>query len=112
MAQSKKKEQENNGRHENSHLQPIRRSPTKQRSRVPKETSTKQRFYRLSYRVTDLSKYNPKMWWEQISEFIDLFYQKKLEELIELGTYSMDPHTTYHIKGDVICALGLKANMK
>ena len=48
------------------------------------------------------------MWWEQISEYIDLKYQKKLEELIEQGTDSMDPHTTYHIKGDAIWALGPK----
>ena len=49
------------------------------------------------------------MWWEQISEYIYLTYQKKLEELIELGTDSNDSHTTYHIKGDVIWALGPKA---
>ena len=47
---------------------------------------------------------------EQLSEYIDLTYQKMLEELTELGTDSMDPHTTYHIKGDVIWALGQKAN--
>ena len=63
----------------------------------------------LSDRETDLSKTNPRMWWEQISEYIDLTYQKKLEELIEQGTDSMDPHTTYHIKGDAIWALGPKA---
>ena len=63
----------------------------------------------LSDRETDLSKANPKMWWEQISEYIDLTYQKKLDELMEQGTDSMDPHTTYHIKGDVIWALGPKA---
>ena len=63
----------------------------------------------LSDRETDLSKTNPRMWWVQISEYIDLTYQKKLEELIEQGTDSMDPHTTYHIKGDVIWALGPKA---
>ena len=56
----------------------------------------------LPDKETDLSKANPKMWWEQISEYIDLTYQKKLEELMEQGTDSMDPHTTYHIKGDVI----------
>ena len=63
----------------------------------------------LSDRETDLSKINPKMWWEQISEYLDLTYQKKLEELIEQVYNSMDPHTTYHIKGDVIWALGPKA---
>ena len=56
----------------------------------------------------DLSKINPKMWWEQISECIDLTYQKN-QELIELGTDSMDPLTTYHINDDVIWALGPKA---
>ena len=49
------------------------------------------------------------MWWKQISEYIDLTYQKKLEELIEQGMDFMDPHTTYHIKGDVIWALDPKA---
>ena len=34
---------------------------------------------------------------------------KKLEELLEHGTDSIDPHTTYHIKGDVIWASGPKA---
>ena len=62
----------------------------------------------MSDRQTDLSKTNPRIWWEQISEYIDLTYQKKLEELIEQGTDSMDLHTTYHIKGDVIWALGPK----
>ena len=27
-------------------------------------------------RETDLSKINPRMWWKQISEYIDLTYQK------------------------------------
>ena len=63
----------------------------------------------LSDRETDLSKTNPRMWWEQISKYIDLTYQKQLEELIEQGIDSMDPHTTYHIEGDVIWALDPKA---
>ena len=63
----------------------------------------------LSDRETDLSKIIPRMWWKQISKDIDLTYQKKLEELIKQGTDSMDLHTTYHIKGDVIWALGPKA---
>ena len=62
----------------------------------------------LSDRETELSNINPKMWWELISEYINLTYQKKLEKLIELGKDSMDPHTTYYIKGDVIWALGPK----
>ena len=62
----------------------------------------------LSDRETDLSKTNPRMSWEQISEYIDLTYQKELV-LIEQGTESMDTHTTYHIKSDVIWALDPKA---
>ena len=42
----------------------------------------------LSYRGTDLSKKNPKMWWVQISKYIDLTYQKK-KELIKLGVDTM-----------------------
>ena len=49
------------------------------------------------------------MWWKQISQDIDLTYQMKPEELIKQGTDSVDPHTTYHIKGDVIWALGAKS---
>ena len=66
----------------------------------------------LSDRETDLSEINRRMWWEQISEYNDLTYPKKLEGLIEQGTDTMDPHTTYHIKGDVIWALGTKAKQE
>ena len=63
----------------------------------------------LSVRETDLTKTNPRMWWEQISEYIDLTYHKNLEELMNHGTEGMDAHTIYHLKGDVIWALGQKA---
>ena len=49
------------------------------------------------------------MWWEQISEYIDLTYHKKLEDLMNKGTEDMDAYTIYHLKGDVIWALGPKA---
>ena len=49
------------------------------------------------------------MWWEQISVYIDLTYQKNLKELLEQGTESLDAQITYQIKGDVIWALGPKA---
>ena len=42
------------------------------------------------------------MWWEEISEYIDLPYQKNLEELVDEGTDSLDEQITHHIKGDVI----------
>ena len=63
----------------------------------------------LSDRKTDLTKTNPRMWREEISENIDLTYQKNLEELIELGTNSLDAQITHHNKGDVIWALGPNA---
>ena len=63
----------------------------------------------LSDRDTDLTKINPKMWWEQISEYIQLTYDRNLDEITEEGIEYLDQHTTYHIKGDVIWALGPKA---
>ena len=63
----------------------------------------------LSDRETDLTKINPRMWREQISEYIHLTYNRNLEELMDQGVDQMDPHTVYHIKGDVIWALGPKA---
>ena len=49
------------------------------------------------------------MLWEQISEYIHLTYNRNLDEIMDQGTDQMDPHTVYHIKGDVIWALGPKA---
>ena len=63
----------------------------------------------LSDQKTDLTKINPRMWWEQISEYIDLTYHKILEELMEQGVEAKDAHTIYHIKGYVIWVLGPKA---
>ena len=62
----------------------------------------------LSDRETDLTKANPKMWWEQISEYILLTYNRNLDEITDEGVECMDPHTVYHIQGDVIWALGPK----
>ena len=63
----------------------------------------------LSDRETDLTKANPKMWWEQILEYILLTYNRNLDEITDEGVEYMIPHTVYHIKGDVIWALGPKA---
>ena len=49
------------------------------------------------------------MWWEQISEYILLTYNRNLDEIIDEGVEYTDPHTVYHIKSDVIWALGPKA---
>ena len=62
----------------------------------------------LSKRETDPTKINPRMWWEQISEYIHLTYNRNLDEMMDQGTDQMDPHTVYHIKGDVTWALGPK----
>ena len=70
--------------------------PTQQRS-IKRQSRGLRKTSNLSDRETDLSKTNPRLWWEQISEYKDLTYQKKLEELLEHGTDSIDPHTTYHI---------------
>ena len=66
----------------------------------------------LSDRKTHLTKTSPRMWWEQISEYIDLLYQKNMEELMEQGTDSLDVQMSYHIKGDVIRASGPKAEQE
>ena len=36
-------------------------------------------------------------------------FRRNLDEMMDQGTDQMDPHTVYHIKGDVIWALGPKA---
>ena len=48
------------------------------------------------------------MWWEQFSEYQHLTYTRILDEKMEQGIDRSDG-TTYHIKGDVIWALGPKA---
>ena len=63
----------------------------------------------LSDREAELTQINPKMCWEQISEYKHLTYNRNLDEIIDQGTEYMDPHTVHHIKGDVIWALGPKA---
>ena len=49
------------------------------------------------------------MWWEKISEYIHLTYNRNFDELMDQGIDQVDPHRVYHIKGDVIWALGPKA---
>ena len=69
----------------------------------------KYKFPILSDRETDLTKINPRIWWDQISEYNHLTYNRNLDEMMDQGTDQMDQHTVYHIKGDVIWALGPKA---
>ena len=49
------------------------------------------------------------MCWEQYSEKIDLTHYKNLEDLMDQGTETINAHTIYHNKGDVIWALDTKA---
>ena len=37
----------------------------------------------LSDRETDLSKTNQRMWWEQISEYIHLTYNRNLDDIMD-----------------------------
>ena len=46
----------------------------------------------LSDRETGLTKTNPKMWSEQISEYIHLTYNRNPDEIIDEGIEYMDPH--------------------
>ena len=62
-----------------------------------------------SDRETDLTKTNPRMWWEQISEYIDLTYHRNIEDMTDHGIEGMDAHTSYNKKGDVIWDLSPKA---
>ena len=47
----------------------------------------------LSDRETDLTKFNPRMWWEQISEYIDLTCHKYLEDLMDQRIETLDANT-------------------
>ena len=83
---------------------------------INNQTTTSERMERskdrtpiLSDRETDLTKINPKMWWEQFSEYIHMTYNRNLGEITDESVRTMDPHTVYHIKGDAIWALGPKA---
>ena len=49
------------------------------------------------------------MWWEQTLAYIDLTYLKNLDELMDQGIETLEAQTKYHIKGDVIWAMGPKA---
>ena len=48
-------------------------------------------------------------WWEQISEYIHLTYNRNLDEIMDQAINQMDLQTAYHSKGDTIWALGPKA---
>ena len=61
-------------------------------------------------RETDLTKRNSRLWWKQIAEYIALTYQNNLDELMNLGTDSLDAQISYNIKGDVNWPLRPKAN--
>ena len=52
------------------------------------------------------------MWWEQISVYIDLTYQKSLDEMVDLGTDSLDAPKTPHIKDDIIWTLSPKTKQR
>ena len=53
-----------------------------------------------------MTEINPRTWWEQISEYIHLTYNRNLDETMDQGTDQMDPHTVSH-KGR--CYLGTRS---
>ena len=55
------------------------------------------------------NKNEPKNVVGKTSEYILFTYHKNLEDLMNHGNEGMDAHTIYHLKGDVIWALGPKA---
>ena len=63
----------------------------------------------LSDRATDLAKINPRIWWEQISEYICPTYKRNVDKIMDRGSDQMDPHTVFFIKGDVLWSLDPKA---
>ena len=84
-----------------------------EQSGTQKQSTTMERMEKNKYKIpilsdreTDSTKTNPRMWWEQISKYIDLTYDKNLEYLMIHGTEGMGAHTIYHLEGDVIWALG------
>ena len=56
------------------------RTTIKQLPKERNEASTRSRFY------SGLTKIIPKLWWEQISEYIHLKYNRNLDEIVEEGT--------------------------
>ena len=57
------------------------------------QTTTSERMKRSKYKIpilsdreTNLTKINPKMWWEQISEYIHVTYNRNLDEIIDERT--------------------------
>ena len=96
----------------NSSVQPTQNTlnqSTMNQTAADKAEKNKYKIPILLDRETDLSKTNPTMWWEQISEYIHLTYNHNLDDIMDQGTDQMDQQTTFHIKGEVIWALGPKA---
>ena len=78
-----------------------------EQSGTQNQLTTMERMEKNKYKIpilsdleTNLTKTNPRMWWEQVSEYIDLTDHKNLEDLMNHGTECMDAHTIYHLKGD------------
>ena len=57
-------------------------------------------------RTTDLDKTDPKMWWEQIQQYIELTYERELEQTIT------DVQIQAKIKADLSWSLGPKAKFE
>ena len=56
-------------------------SGSQNQSTVERTQKNKYKIPILSDRETDLTKTNSRMWWEQVSEYIDLTYHRNLEDV-------------------------------
>ena len=62
-------------------------------------------------RTTDLDKTDPKMWWEQIQQYIELTYERELEQTTS-GESENDVQIQSKIKADLSWSLGPKAKFE
>ena len=83
--------------------QPERTTTKQHRQNGWKKVNIKSRFYRIEKRISQKS--TPRCGGNKFRNT----YNRNLDEIIDEGIEYMDPHTVYHIKGDVIWTLGPKA---
>ena len=71
---------------------------SEQSTRMTNNQTTSERAERSKYKIpilsdrdTHLTKTNPKIWWEQISEYIHLTYNRNHDEIIDEGNRKHGP---------------------
>ena len=81
-------------------------------------TNNAERFEKSKYKIpiftdrtTDLNKTDPKMWWEQIQQYIELTYERELDQLTDELTEN-ELTIQNKIKADLSWSLGPKAKFE